>query len=75
MRTLAYTTFLQNRSLNPQTLFNTNAPGKGLGLDIGLTYIDQSDEYGPTLQLGAAITDIGGLTYTGPKYNYTDIRG
>ncbi len=70
---LAYTTFLQNRSLSPQTLLNANAPGKGLGVDIGLTYIDQYDADSPTLQLGAAVTDIGGLTYTGPKYNYKDI--
>ncbi|MFD2934053.1 DUF5723 family protein [Spirosoma flavum] len=71
--TLAYTTFLQNRSLTPQTLFSTAAPGKGVGVDIGLTYIDQYDEDSPTLQLGVAITDIGGLTYTGLEYNYTDI--
>ncbi|AKD55070.1 DUF5723 family protein [Spirosoma radiotolerans] len=71
--TLAYTTFLENRSLNPQTLFNTAAPGKGLGLDVGLTYVDQYDEDSPALQIGVAVTDIGGLTYTGPKYNYNDL--
>lgn len=71
--TLAYTTFLEKRSLNPQTLFNTAAPGKGLGLDIGLTYVDQYDEDSPTLQLGVAVTDIGGLSYTGPKYEYNDL--
>lgn len=71
--TLAYTTFLGNRSLTPNTLFSTSAPGKGLGLDIGLTYIDQYDEDSPTLQLGAALTDIGGLTYSGPKYEYNDL--
>ena len=71
--TLAYTTFLQNRTLNPQTLFSTAAPGKGIGVDIGLTYIAQYDVDSPTLQLGLALTDIGGLTYTGLEYNYTDI--
>ncbi|GAB2542170.1 DUF5723 family protein [Spirosoma aerophilum] len=69
---LSYTTFLQNRNLSPRTLFNTAAPGKGIGVDIGLTYIDQYDENSPTLQLGIALTDIGGISYSGPQYIYTD---
>ncbi len=71
--TLAYTTFLQNRSLTPRTLLSRQAPGKGFGVDIGLTYVSQYDAGSPALQLGLALTDIGGLTYTGPEYNYTDI--
>ena len=71
--TLAYTTFLQNRSLTPRTLFSTAAPGKGIGFDFGLTYISQYDADSPALQVGVAITDIGGLTYTGNEYTYTDI--
>ncbi|GAB3885250.1 DUF5723 family protein [Spirosoma agri] len=71
--TLAYTSFLQGRSLNPRTLFSTSAPGKGFGADIGLTYISQYDSDSPALQLGLAVTDIGGLTYTGQEYRYTDI--
>jgi hypothetical protein len=71
--TLAYTTFLQNRSLTPRTLFSTSAPGKGIGFDFGMTYIDQYDADSPRLQIGAAITDIGALTYTGDEYTYTDI--
>jgi hypothetical protein len=71
--TLSYTSFLQNRSLNPQTLFNTAAPGKGFGVDIGLTYIDQYDEDSPALQVGIALTDIGAIRYSGQQYRYTDI--
>ena len=71
--TLAYTTFLQNRSLTPATLFSTAAPGKGVGVDIGFTYIDQYDEDSPALQLGVAITDIGSLSYMGLEYTYSDI--
>ncbi len=71
--TLAYTTFLQNRSLTPSTLFSASAPGRGFGVDVGLTYVDHYDEYSPSLQLGIALTDIGGLTYQGQQYSYTDI--
>lgn len=71
--TLAYTSFLQNRSLNPRTLLSTSAPGKGIGFDIGFTYVSQYDTDSPALQLGIAVTDIGGLTYTGEQYSYTDI--
>ncbi|MCX6215658.1 DUF5723 family protein [Spirosoma sp.] len=71
--TLAYTTFLQDRSLNPQTLFSTSAPGKGLGIDVGFTYIDQYDNDSPALRVGMAITDIGGISYTGGEYSFTDI--
>ncbi|GAB4014732.1 hypothetical protein GCM10028808_38070 [Spirosoma migulaei] len=71
--TFAYTTFLQNRSLTPSTLFSTSVPGRGLGFDLGLTYIDQYDAESPKLQLGLAVTDIGGLTYQGQTYTYTNI--
>ncbi|MVM33580.1 hypothetical protein GO755_26315 [Spirosoma sp. HMF4905] len=71
--TLAYTTYLQNRSLTPSTLFSSSVPGRGFGFDIGLTYIDQYDTDSPALQLGIALTDIGGLTYKGQSYTYTDI--
>jgi hypothetical protein len=70
---LAYTNFLDNRSLTPATLFSTSAPGLGFGADIGLTYIDHYDEHSPALQLGIALTDVGGLTYKGLQYAYTDI--
>ncbi|MCK8494388.1 MULTISPECIES: DUF5723 family protein [Spirosoma] len=71
--TLAYTSFLQGRSLNPRTLFSNAAPGKGFGLDLGLTYRSQYDADSPALQLGLALTDIGGLSYTGQEYKYSDI--
>lgn len=70
--TLAYTSYLQGRSINPSTLFSGASPGRGFGLDLGFTYIDQYDEDSPTLQLGVAVTDIGGLTYKGQQYDYTD---
>ncbi len=70
---LAYTSFLDNRSLTPATLFNPSAPGRGFGVDVGLTYIEQYDAESPALQLGVALTDIGGLTYKGQQYAYTDI--
>ncbi|AQG80016.1 DUF5723 family protein [Spirosoma montaniterrae] len=69
---LAYTTFLQNRPLSPRTLLSTNAPGRGIGLDLGLSYIYQPDPYGAALRLGVAITDIGGLSYRGDAYTYND---
>lgn len=69
---LAYSNFLENRSLTPATLFSPSAPGRGFGVDIGLTYIDQYDEDSPRSQLGIALTDIGGLTYTGQSYSYTN---
>ena len=71
--TLAYTTFLQNRSLTPRTLLSRSAPGLGAGLDIGLTYVQQYDSDSPALRLGAALTDIGGLSYKGGEYTYADI--
>lgn len=70
---LAYTNFLDSRKLTPAALFSTQAPGRGFGADVGLTYIEHYDEYSPTLQLGIALTDIGGLTYKGLQYAYTDI--
>ncbi|QMW05152.1 DUF5723 family protein [Spirosoma foliorum] len=71
--TFAYTNYLQNRSLTPSTLFSSSVPGRGFGVDIGLTYIDQYDAESPALQLGIALTDVGGLTYKGQEYRYTDI--
>ena len=71
--TLAYTTFLQNRNITPATLFNPSAPGRGFGVDVGLTYIDQYDEDSPALRLGVALTDVGGLTYQGDQYTYNDV--
>lgn len=71
--TLGYTTFLENRSITPRTLFSPDSPGRGFGFDIGMTYIQQYDTDSPALRLGAALTDVGGLTYKGEQYNYADI--
>ncbi|MDB5240852.1 MAG: hypothetical protein JWP57_1477 [Spirosoma sp.] len=71
---LGYTTFLQNRALNLPTLLSTSSPGRGLGLDVGFTYVSQYDSNSPAMQLGLALTDIGGLTYRGEEYNYSDIE-
>ncbi|QJW89731.1 hypothetical protein HNV11_10240 [Spirosoma taeanense] len=71
--TLNYTTFLQNRTLGPRTLFSPSAPGRGFGVDLGLTYISQYDADSPALRLGVALTDLGGITYKGEQYTYTDI--
>ena len=71
--TLGYTTFLQNRTIGLRTLFSPSSPGRGLGLDLGFTYISQYDDDSPALQLGLAVTDIGGLTYRGEEYGYSDI--
>lgn len=70
--TLGYTTYLQNRGIGLGTLFSPSAPGKGVGLDIGLTYVSQYDSDSPALRLGAAVTDIGGLTYKGEQYEYAN---
>ncbi len=69
---LGYTTFLQDRSLSPRRLFSTNAPGRGIGLDIGFAYVRQPDPDGAALRLGLAVTDIGGLSYRGDAYTYND---
>ncbi|GAB4043496.1 DUF5723 family protein [Spirosoma litoris] len=71
--TFAYTNYLQDRQLTPSTLFSSSVPGRGFGVDIGLTYIDQYDAESPALKLGIALTDVGGLTYKGQEYRYTDI--
>ena len=71
--TLGYTTFLQNRKISPRTLLSTSSPGRGAGLDVGFTYVSQYDSKSPALQLGLALTDIGGLTYRGDEYNYSNI--
>ena len=70
---LAYTTFLKDRSLSPATLFSPSSPGRGFGVDVGLTYVSQYDVDSPAFQLGFALTDIGGLTYKGQEFTYTDI--
>ena len=70
---LGYTTFLQNRSLSPRTLLSPSAPGTGFGFDVGMTYISQYDADSPALRIGAAITDIGGISYTGEGYSYESI--
>ncbi|SFC80663.1 DUF5723 family protein [Spirosoma endophyticum] len=71
--TLGYTTFLENRSITPRTLFSTDSPGRGFGFDIGMTYVNQYDAESPALRLGVAVTDVGGLTYKGEQFNYADI--
>ncbi|QKZ14241.1 DUF5723 family protein [Spirosoma sp. KUDC1026] len=70
--TLGYTTYLQNRGLGLGTLLNPSAPGKGVGLDVGLTFVSQYDSDSPAWRLGAAVTDIGGLTYKGEQYEYVN---
>ena len=71
--TLGYTTFLQNRSITPRTLFSADSPGRGVGLDLGMTYINQYDTDSPALRLGVALTDLGGLSYKGDQYDYSNI--
>ncbi len=71
--TLGYTAFLQNRNLGLRTLLSTASPGRGVGLDLGLTYVSQYDSDSPAMQLGLALTDLGGLTYRGDEYTYSDI--
>lgn len=71
--TLGYTAFLQNRNLGLRTLLSTSSPGRGVGLDFGFTYINQYDSDSPAMQLGLALTDLGGLTYRGDEYSYSDI--
>lgn len=73
---LGFTNYLNDKKLNLKTLLNPNTPGKGAGLDIGLAYILQPDPDGPTLRLGAAITDIGTVRYTGEQYalNQQNVR-
>ncbi len=66
---LAYTTFLQNRRLRARTLLSRNAPGNGLGADIGLSLMLQPADSESSLQLGLALTDLGGLTYRGEVYD------
>ncbi|MBC7570834.1 MAG: hypothetical protein H7319_14025 [Spirosoma sp.] len=72
--TLSYTNFLQNRSLGLGTLVSPSAPGFGVGADVGFTYVSQYDQDSPALQLGLAVTDIGGLRYKGEQYTYADVR-
>lgn len=68
---LGYTTYLQNRKLTPRTLLSSSAPGRGVGVDIGVTYVSQPDPDGPTLRIGAALTDLGGIRYKGEAYDVT----
>ncbi len=69
---LAYTTFLQNRRLGARTLFSPNAPGSGFGLDVGLSATIQAEDSDSKLELGLALTDLGGMRYTGEIY---DVNG
>ena len=66
---LGFTTYLNDKKLNLKTLLNPNTPGKGVGLDVGLAYVSQPDPDGPTLRLGAALTDVGSVRYTGEAYD------
>ncbi len=72
--TLGYTTYLQNRGISPRTLISSDIPGIGVGADIGLTYISQYDRDSPSFRLGAAVTDIGGISYKGQDYVYTSAQ-
>jgi hypothetical protein len=56
---LGFTTHLNKRTLDLETLLDHRAPGRGWGADIGLTYL-----VGNYLQLGLAINDIGGIQYS-----------
>lgn len=69
--TLGYTTYLQNRTIDIRTLFSPSSPGLGVGADLGLTYVNQADVDSPSLRLGVALADVGGLRYTGEEYVYT----
>ena len=71
--TLGYTTFLQNRPVNLRTLVSPSSPGRGVGVDLGIAYVSQYDPDSPALQLGLALTDVGGLTYRGDEYGYSTI--
>lgn len=71
--TLGYTTFLQNRRLRLRTLLSPSAPGRGVGFDLGLTFVRQYDADSPALRLGVALTDVGGLTYRGEEYDYAGV--
>ncbi len=68
---LGFTTYLNDKKLNPKTLLNPNTPGKGVGLDVGLAFVSQPDPDGGTLRLGVALTDIGGIRYSGEAYDLT----
>ncbi|MBC3785519.1 DUF5723 family protein [Spirosoma utsteinense] len=70
---LGYTTFLQNRAISLRTLVSPSSPGRGVGLDLGFSYVSKYDSESPALQLGLALTDLGGLTYRGEQYAYSDI--
>ncbi|MGF7214260.1 hypothetical protein GGR92_000400 [Spirosoma lacussanchae] len=72
--TLSYTTFLQNRTLTPSTLLSPSSPGRGFGLDLGLTYISQYDADSPAWQIGLALTDIGSIRYKGEQYDYASVQ-
>jgi hypothetical protein len=74
--TLGYTTYLQNRGrgIGISTLLSPSSPGLGVGLDIGLTFVSQYDSDSPALRLGAAMTDIGGLSYKGEQYEYNSVQ-
>ncbi len=65
---LAFTNYLQSRSLSAKTLLASDAPGRGFGVDVGVTVLKQNDEDGPALLFGLSLTDLGGMTYTGESY-------
>ena len=65
---LAFTNYLQSRSLSAKTLLSSDAPGRGFGVDVGVTVLKQDDDDGPALLFGLSLTDLGGMTYTGERY-------
>ena len=65
---LAFTNYLQTRTLSAKTLLASDTPGRGFGVDVGVTVLKQDDESGPALLVGLSLTDLGGMTYTGESY-------
>ena len=63
-----YTSFLQNQNLNLRSLVNGHPPGRGVGVDLGAAYVYKPDPYGNTLRAGLALTDFGGISYSGDAY-------
>lgn len=66
-----FTSFLNNQNLTLSSLVSGNAPGRGVGVDIGLAYVRQLDSESPTMRLGLALTDLGAVTYSGESYDIT----
>ena len=65
---LAFTNYLQTRKLSARTLLASDTPGRGFGVDVGVTIMKQDEEDGPALLFGLSLTDLGGMTYTGERY-------